>query len=61
LLAAFKHYKFGAFCVQGSDLERAEEHLHKAGAVFEEKYPFSNYHMNLGNVWAQRKDYKKAI
>ena len=61
MLDGFRHNKFGAFCLQANDLEKAEKHLLKAKEIIELKYPFSNVYMNLGNLWAQKKDYQKAI
>ncbi len=59
---AFKMNKFGAFCLQAGDLERAEKLLLKGQEIIEKKFGiFTNCYMNLGNLWAQRKDYQKAI
>ena len=53
---AFKAHKFGAFCLQASDLERSERSLLKAKEVLEKQFGiFTNVYMNLGNLWAQRK------
>jgi Flp pilus assembly protein TadD len=56
-----KHNKFGAFCLQANNVDKAEEHLNKARELIESKYPFSNVYMNIANVYAQRKDYAKAV
>jgi hypothetical protein len=42
-------------------VDKAEEHLNKARELIESKYPFSNVYMNIANVYAQRKDYAKAV
>lgn len=63
LVIALKHNQFGGFCLQADDLEKALPHFEKALAVVEEKYklPMSNAHMNIGNVYGQKRDYKRAI
>ena len=62
LINGFKVHKFGAFCLQASDLERAQKLLLKAQEIVEKRFGiFTNCYMNMGNLWAQRKDYKKAI
>lgn len=58
----FRQNKFGAFCLQAGDLERAEKHLNGAFDILGKVYkPFTNYYMNIGNFWAQKRDYVKAI
>lgn len=62
MIEAFKVNKFGAFCLQASDLERAEKLLNKGKDIIEKRFGiFTNCYMNIGNLWAQRKDYQKAI
>ena len=62
VISAFKAHKFGAFCLQASDLERAERGIKKGLEVIEKRFGiFTNAYMNLGNLEAQKKDYKKAI
>ena len=62
VISAFKAHKFGAFCLQASDIERAERSLLKGKEGVEKKFPiFTNAYMNLGNLYDQKKDYKKAI
>ena len=59
---SFKASKFGAFCLQANDLERAERSFEKAKVIIVKRFGvFTNVDMNLGNLWAQRKDYAKAI
>ena len=63
LLSAFKHNQFGGFCLQANDLEKSEKHLFQAYEIMYEKWkiPTSNILMNLGNLYGQKRDYKKAI
>jgi tetratricopeptide (TPR) repeat protein len=62
LLTGFKHYKYGSFCLQAGDIERAEPNLLKAKALIEPVFDtFTNLYMNLGNIEAQRKNYQGAI
>lgn len=63
LILAIKHNKFGGFCLQANELEKAETHFTKALEVIKDKYklPFSNALMNLGNMYGQKRDYKQAI
>lgn len=62
LLTGFKHYKYGSFCLQAGDIERAESNLLKAKVLIEPVFqPFTNLYMNLGNIEAQKKNYQGAI
>lgn len=62
IINAFKANKFGAFCLQAGDLERAEKLLLKGQEIIEKRFGiFTNCYMNLGNLWAQKKNYQQAI
>ena len=63
LVLAIKHNKFGGFLLNANDIDKADEHFNKSADVIRGKYkiPYSNIEMNLGNLWGQRRDYKKAI
>jgi hypothetical protein len=38
LLIGFKHYKYGAFCLQAGDIKRAEDNLLKAKDLIEPSF-----------------------
>ena len=57
-----KRNKFGAACLKANHLDKAEKLLQIAIKECEElNIPFTNAYMNLGNVYAQMKNYPKAI
>lgn len=48
--------------MQASDIKRAEEQLLKAKELIGGEFEvFTNLHMNLGNIEAQKKNYQGAI
>ena len=44
-------------------MDKAEDHFKKSADVVKDKYklPYSNIEMNMGNLWGQRREYRKAI
>jgi len=50
LFVGYNHNRFGSFCLQASQLDKAEDHLIKAKNLIEKKFVFSNVYMNLGNL-----------
>jgi tetratricopeptide (TPR) repeat protein len=57
----FNHNRYGAFCLQAANIEKAQEHLLKAKDIIAKRFVFTNVLMNLGNLKAQKRDYQKAI
>lgn len=57
-----KHNKFASLLFQSNKFDQAEKHFLKSFEISEEiTIPFSNVLQNLGNLYAQKKDYKKAL
>lgn len=55
------HNKFGCFCLQGSNLKKALDHFSKALDLIQNKTFFTNVFQNIGNVYAQEREYDEAI
>ena len=61
VIKALNHNKFACFCLQGKNLELALKHFKLALDVISNENFFTNVFQNLGNTYAQYRDYDKAI
>lgn len=58
---ALQHNKFASVLFQCDKLDQALDHYEKALKIAEEIcLPYSNLHQNIGNVYAQKKEYELA-
>lgn len=55
------HNRFGCYCLQGNFLKKALNHFTKALDLMENQNFFTNIYQNMGNVYAQQRDYDEAI
>ena len=55
------HNRFGCYCLQATSLKKALEHFTKALELIENKTFFTNVYLNMGNVFAQERNYDEAI
>lgn len=55
------HNRFGCYCLQGNFLKKALNHFTKALSLLENQTFFTNIYQNMGNVFAQQRDYDEAI
>lgn len=57
----FLHNKFGCYCLKAGYLDRALKHFNEALNNLSDQTIYSNIYQNIGNVYAQKRDYKNAI
>ena len=55
------HNKFGCCCLQANLLTKALDHFNKALNLIDNKTFFTNIYQNMGNVYAQERNYDEAI
>lgn len=55
------HNKFGCYCLQANFLKKAFDHFRKAIILIDNKTFFTNIYQNMGNAFAQERNYDEAI
>lgn len=55
------HNRFGCYCLQAMKLQKAMEHFTKALLLINNETFFTNIYQNMGNVYAQEKNFDEAI